>query len=155
MCLLHFRNDYVRSGTVADGSEPDRNKNQRSTRRKHLSLRHASSYRRRRAARGPLDEGRRAMNDHANISPAIEPGRYELREARAYVFDLTRRDLFKFLGAGALILCASSRAAALQESGRGQRRMDDMPKDIGAWLHIGEEGKVTVFTGKVEVGQNI
>src|SRR5256884_214581 len=33
--------------------------------------------------------------------------------------------------------------------------MDDMPKDIGAWLHIGEDGKVTVFTGKVEVGQNI
>ncbi len=95
------------------------------------------------------------MSDHANISPAIEPERYEFREARAYVFDLTRRDLFKFLGAGALILCASSRAAALQESGRGQRRMDDMPKDIGAWLHIGEDGKVTVFTGKVEVGQNI
>jgi len=95
------------------------------------------------------------MNDHANISPAIEPERYELREARAYVFDLTRRDLFKFLGAGALILCARSKGTALQESGRGQRRMDDMPKDIGAWLHIGEDGKVTVFTGKVEVGQNI
>jgi len=95
------------------------------------------------------------MNERANIALAIEPERYELREARAYVFDLTRRDLFKFLGAGALILCASSRTTALQESGRGRRRMDDMPKDIGAWLHIGEDGKVTVFTGKVEVGQNI
>src|SRR5207248_1453819 len=25
---------------------------------------------------------------------------------------------------------------------------------ISAWLHIGEDSKVTVFTGKVEVGQN-
>jgi isoquinoline 1-oxidoreductase len=29
------------------------------------------------------------------------------------------------------------------------------PQDIGAWLHISETGEVTVFTGKVEVGQNI
>ena len=28
-------------------------------------------------------------------------------------------------------------------------------KDIGGWLHIGENGIVTVYTGKVEVGQNI
>ncbi len=26
--------------------------------------------------------------------------------------------------------------------------------EIGAWLHIGESGDVTVYTGKVEVGQN-
>jgi len=95
------------------------------------------------------------MNERQNISPAIEPERYELRGARAYVFDLTRRDLFKFLGAGALILCTNTKTSAFQESGRGQRRMDDMPKDIGAWLHIGEDGAVTAFTGKVEVGQNI
>ncbi|HWZ97321.1 MAG TPA: molybdopterin cofactor-binding domain-containing protein [Candidatus Dormibacteraeota bacterium] len=95
------------------------------------------------------------MNEHATVSLSIEPERYELREARAYVFELTRRDLFKFLGAGALFFCANTKTIALQESGRGQRRGDDMPKDIGAWLHIGEDGKITVFTGKVEVGQNI
>jgi isoquinoline 1-oxidoreductase len=95
------------------------------------------------------------MSDSSQIPPVIEPERYELREARAYVFDLTRRDLFKFLGAGALILCATAKTNALQESGRGQRRNEDVPKDIGAWLHIGEDGVVTVFTGKVEVGQNI
>src|SRR4051794_28521770 len=26
---------------------------------------------------------------------------------------------------------------------------------VGAWIHIGEDGTVTVYTGKVEVGQNI
>lgn len=85
----------------------------------------------------------------------VEPERYEFREARAYFFELTRRDLFKFLGAGGLFLCVEPRTNALQESGRGQRRNQDLPREIGAWLHIGEDGKVTAFTGKVEVGQNI
>ena len=31
----------------------------------------------------------------------------------------------------------------------------ELPKDISAWLHVAEDGEVTVFTGKVEVGQNI
>src|SRR5262249_59145737 len=29
------------------------------------------------------------------------------------------------------------------------------PQDIGAWLYIGEDGRITVYTGKAEVGQNI
>ena len=29
------------------------------------------------------------------------------------------------------------------------------PREISAWLHIGEDGTITVFTGKAEVGQNI
>lgn len=95
------------------------------------------------------------MSQHSNVPLSIEPERYEFREARAYVFELTRRDLFKFLGAGALIFCASPKTNALQESGRGQHRGEALPKEIGAWLHISEDGRVTVFTGKVEVGQNI
>ncbi len=31
----------------------------------------------------------------------------------------------------------------------------ELPKDIDAWIHIGADGQVKVFTGKVEVGQNI
>lgn len=77
------------------------------------------------------------MNPGQQPHLAIEPERYEFREARAYVFELTRRDLFKFLGAGALILCPVPKTAIGQESGRGQRRGEDIPKEIGAWLHIG------------------
>jgi len=29
------------------------------------------------------------------------------------------------------------------------------PDGVDAWIHIGEDGTVKVFTGKVEVGQNI
>src|SRR4029077_10402044 len=28
-------------------------------------------------------------------------------------------------------------------------------QEIGAWIHISEQGKITVYTGKVEIGQNI
>ena len=32
--------------------------------------------------------------------------------------------------------------------------MGELPREIDAWLHIGEDGAVTASTGKVEVGQN-
>src|SRR5262249_48640722 len=38
---------------------------------------------------------------------------------------------------------------------RRGRGMGGAPQEIGAWLHIGEDGAVTAFTGKVEIGQNI
>jgi isoquinoline 1-oxidoreductase len=52
------------------------------------------------------------------------------------------------------------RDTGAQESGgrRGRGRpggwSEPLPQEISAWLHIGEDGAVTVFTGKVEVGQN-
>lgn len=39
--------------------------------------------------------------------------------------------------------------------GRWQRSGDPESPRIGDWLHIQEDGSVTVYTGKVEVGQNI
>lgn len=86
----------------------------------------------------------------------IEPERYELAAAPAYWFESGRREFFKLLGCGLLVVCAFKDAAALQESGGGRRFGEDsLPKGINSWLHIGEDGRVTVFTGKVEVGQNI
>src|SRR5262249_54915530 len=40
--------------------------------------------------------------------------------------------------------------------GGGARRgtNEPAPAALSAWLHIGEDGMVTVYTGKVEVGQN-
>jgi nicotinate dehydrogenase subunit B len=88
------------------------------------------------------------------VSP-FEPERYELLEGPAYTFDLNRRELFKLLGGGVIVVSIVSEASA-QESGGGRRRGSGpaAPKEIGAWLHIGEDGAVTVYTGKVEIGQN-
>jgi len=87
---------------------------------------------------------------------SLEPERYELTAAAPYRFDLDRREFFKFLGAGVLVVSVLKPAVVAQESGSARRRGDEsLPKDIDAWLHLGENGKVTVYTGKVEVGQNI
>jgi nicotinate dehydrogenase subunit B len=67
---------------------------------------------------------------------------------------MDRREFLKGVGTGLLVVFAESTGFALQESGRGFRG-HDMPKDIGSWLHMGADGRLTVFTGKVEVGQNI
>src|SRR5512146_260836 len=64
-----------------------------------------------------------------------------------------RRNFLKMLGGGVLI-CLAHPAVRAQESGRN-RTSHELPKDIAAWLHIDADGKVKVFTGKVEVGQNI
>ena len=97
------------------------------------------------------------MNAKPIVEIPIEPERYELRAAAPYRFDLDRREFFKFLGAGLVVVSVLKTTAAMgQESGGNrQRHGESLPNDIGAWLHIGENGKVTVYTGKVEVGQNI
>ena len=84
-----------------------------------------------------------------------EPERYELRSSALHHFNLQRRDFFKLMGAGIAIFTVAANAIAAQESGaRRQNRDQDQPKDISSWLHISDDGVVTVFTGKVEVGQN-
>jgi nicotinate dehydrogenase subunit B len=96
------------------------------------------------------------MSTKTNLEIPLEPERYELAEASPYRFDLGRRDFFRFLGAGIVVVSVLKPAMVAQESGGGrQRRGEALPHEIEAWLHIGENGKVTVYTGKVEVGQNI
>src|SRR5215475_10926826 len=96
------------------------------------------------------------MSAKTNFEIPLEPERYELRAGSPYRFDLDRRDFFRFLGAGIVVVSVLKPAMAAQESGGGrQRRGQALPQEINAWLHIGDSGKVTVYTGKVEVGQNI
>jgi nicotinate dehydrogenase subunit B len=88
--------------------------------------------------------------------PKLEPERYELTATVPYHFDLDRREFFRFLGAGVLVISVLKQAVIAQESGGSRRwRGDSLPKEIDAWLHIAETGRVTVYTGKVEIGQNI
>lgn len=68
-------------------------------------------------------------------------------------FTLDRRDFLKVFGGG-LLVCAAAPSALAQESGRA-RGGQQLPKDIDSWLHIAPDGRITVLTGKVEMGQNI
>ena len=77
-----------------------------------------------------------------NFTP--EPERYEFREAKIHRFGLDRRDFFKFFGAGIMVFAVAKDALATQESGRSrQNQSDELPTEITAWLHIGEDGSVT------------
>jgi CO/xanthine dehydrogenase Mo-binding subunit len=82
----------------------------------------------------------------------LEIERYELDEPGRYRFDLDRRDFLRVFRTGLVVLLVAPRVGG-QESGRGGR--EAVPQEVSAWLHIDRDGKVTVFTGKTEVGQNI
>jgi nicotinate dehydrogenase subunit B len=91
------------------------------------------------------------------MKSSMEPERYEFTAAPIHQFELARRDFFKLLGAGIAVFTITKDVMAVQETAPGHRSLcaEELPKDIGAWLHVGEDGAVTGFTGKAEIGQNI
>jgi isoquinoline 1-oxidoreductase len=96
------------------------------------------------------------MNDELDL----ELERYELFADPIYNFSFNRRQFLKVFSGGIALLAPASNLlaqAAQQEQGEsGRGRFDQrVPNDIGAWIHIEESGTVSVFTGKVELGQNI
>ena len=131
-------------GLLGEERESERSGNHSRDGRQHLPLRNLPEDRRRCQARGIEAEGSRAM---------MEPERYELRAGPAYDFTLDRRGFLRSLGGGLLIVGLVD-ALAAQESGGRRQGGREMPKQMSAWLHIGEDGRVTVYTGKAEVGQN-
>ena len=101
------------------------------------------------------------MNDEQlDLALAPEVERYELFADPIYNFTFNRRQFLKAFSGGIALLVPASNLLAQggqqeqDESGRG-RFNQRVPNDIGAWIHIEESGTVSVFTGKVELGQNI
>jgi len=85
-----------------------------------------------------------------------EPERYEFRTAPIHQFELARRDFFKLLGAGIAVFAVAKDSQAMQETAPSRAfHNEELPKEITSWLHVGEDGTVTGFTGKAEIGQNI
>ena len=79
----------------------------------------------------------------------IAPEQYELMEKPLYRFTMNRRSFFEILGSGIAITFSLTGAA-------GKTLTDGAPEDqVAAWIHIGENGNVTIYSGKAEVGQNI
>jgi len=68
-------------------------------------------------------------------------------------FRLDRREFLKVCGGGLLVCLGGVSLDAQEPRGRGGEH--ELPREVSAWLHIDEEGRITVFTGKVEIGQNI
>jgi CO/xanthine dehydrogenase Mo-binding subunit len=67
-------------------------------------------------------------------------------------FPLNRREFLKLVGGGILVFC-TTRCSWAQEGGR--RSGHPLPEDFNAFLRIGEDGNVTGYTGKIEMGQGV
>jgi len=65
--------------------------------------------------------------------------------------NLSRRDFLKTVGGGIIIFFIVADPSVLEARRRGQR----LPDDFNAFLRIGADGRVTCFTGKIEMGQGI
>ena len=84
----------------------------------------------------------------------FEPGEPELPAKPDVHFGLDRRKFFKLFGGGlAVAFVVHDLFSFAGESATGEGPVDT--KQASAWIHIGEDGTVSVYTGKVEVGQNI
>lgn len=81
----------------------------------------------------------------------LAPEQYELQEKSRYDFHMNRRNFFNVLGSGLAVTFSVANSLAETFSPISK----DSEDQISAWIHIGENGVVTVFTGKAEVGQNI
>jgi isoquinoline 1-oxidoreductase len=95
------------------------------------------------------------MSEHL-LDFLCEPERYEL-DGSALFWEVSRRRFFQIVGGGIVVACLFGDELLAQD--RPQRRQrgggSPPPPEIGAWIHIGEDSLVTVYTGKVEIGQNI
>ena len=94
------------------------------------------------------------MNPELKSELELELEQHQISDSLGYGFVLDRRKFFQLMGGGVLVCLAAKTLA--QESGRAQRGGEEaLPSALSAWLHIGETGAVTVYTGKAELGQNI
>ncbi len=68
--------------------------------------------------------------------------------------EMDRREFLKIAGGGIFILFSIwDWPLFAQSEGRGPRQ--NLPTDFNAFLRIGEDGRVSCFTGKIEMGQGI
>jgi nicotinate dehydrogenase subunit B len=70
-------------------------------------------------------------------------------------FPLSRRAFLKAMGGGLFIFFSVSDSVFGQEQPRQRGVGQSLPDDFNAFLRIGEDGRVSCFTGKIEMGQGV
>jgi len=94
------------------------------------------------------------MENQDHSRHPFEPAANELPSKPRYRFTLDRRKFFKVSGGG-LVVAFVLHDLISPSSNSVPPANDSQSDDVDAWIHIGEDGAVNIFTGKVEVGQNI
>ncbi len=70
-------------------------------------------------------------------------------------FPLSRREFIKLLGGGIIITFTDHEAFFSVQQAQRREFAREYPQDFNAYLRIGEDGRVSCYTGKVELGQGI
>jgi isoquinoline 1-oxidoreductase len=68
-------------------------------------------------------------------------------------FRLNRRDFLARTGSGIFLFFTMGELPEFQQEVEGRRPPQGLPSDLNAFLKIGADGRVTCFTGKIEMGQ--
>lgn len=66
-------------------------------------------------------------------------------------FQVTRREFLKLTGGGLLVFFTVGQLPFFPQEAEGE----PLPTDFNAFLKIGEDGRVSCFTGKIEMGQGV
>src|SRR5262245_28900955 len=94
------------------------------------------------------------MNPELETVESVELAYEQAVQRVHFNFGFKRRSFMQLLGAG-LLIAASTPALAQQRGGgrRGGGFGGSGAKSIGARIHLGKDGSITVLVGKVEAGQ--
>jgi len=95
------------------------------------------------------------MKNQDSSSHPFEPTKDELPPEPHFQFALDRRKFLKLTGGGLVVAFVLQDIFSVEGETLFHEPSPVPVSGVGAWIHIGEDGKVTVYTGKVEVGQNI
>src|SRR3990172_8392262 len=68
---------------------------------------------------------------------------------------LNRRNFLRLFGSGIIIFFSFKDSSAFQEVIRREGFLKISPPDLGAFLRIGDDGRITCYTGKIEMGQGV
>jgi nicotinate dehydrogenase subunit B len=82
-------------------------------------------------------------------SPIQDPGN------RLPGFSLNRREFLKISGSGIFVWFTLGPSALLAQNRPPSPPQPELPSDFNAFLRIGEDGRVSCFTGKIEMGQGV
>ena len=96
------------------------------------------------------------MMDNSDYSShPFDPKQSELAPKANYDFALDRRKFFKITGGGLIIAFVLKDLISFDSETSRREASSISAEGVESWIHIGEDGTVSVYTGKVEVGQNI
>src|SRR4051812_33936844 len=92
------------------------------------------------------------MNEQLETNESVELAYREMVKRVGYDFGLKRRSFMQLLGAG-LVIAGAAPALAQRSGKRGGGFGGGGAKTVGARIHFGKDGSITVLVGKVEGGQ--